>query len=106
MNLKSAFTLIELLVVIAILGILAALLFPALAAAKNHAKRTACLNNLKQINIGIHLYTDDNDNTLPIESNHAPTNFWMNYEQLIKSSVGLNDATSNSAIFVCPADTF
>jgi len=103
---KRAFTLIELLVVIAIIGILAALLFPALSVAKNHAKRTVCLNNIKQISFGIQVYADDHGGTLPLDPNHSPTNFWMNYEQLIKSDVGLNGPISNSALFACPCDSF
>jgi prepilin-type N-terminal cleavage/methylation domain-containing protein len=59
------FTLIELLVVIAIIAVLVALLLPVLAGAKARAKRTACLNNLKQINLGVHLYAGDNGDTLP-----------------------------------------
>jgi len=70
---KRAFTLIELLVVIAIIAILAALLLSSLSAAKGKARQTACLNNLKQINLGVHMYADDHDNVLTLVStNHSP----------------------------------
>lgn len=61
---SGGFTLIELLVVIAIIAILAAILFPVLASAREKARRTACANNLRQIGIAINLYAHDNDGIL------------------------------------------
>ncbi len=60
-----AFTLVELLVVIAIISILAAILFPVFAQAREKARQTACLSNLKQIGTGIMLYKQDYDETFP-----------------------------------------
>jgi len=62
---KKAFTLIELLVVIAIISILAAILFPVFARARENARRASCLSNLKQIGLGAMMYTQDYDERYP-----------------------------------------
>ena len=109
MNPKRAFTLMELLVVIAIIGILAALLFSAIGAAKSKAKRITCANSLSQINIALRMYTDDSADKappIPNQTNAYILNFTA-FKKVMRSYVGLNEtASSRDTIFACPADTF
>jgi prepilin-type N-terminal cleavage/methylation domain-containing protein len=85
---RRGFTLIELLVVIAIISILAAILFPVFARARENARRASCLSNLKQIGLGWMMYTQDYDELTPIY------NSWTkNLQPYVKSG----------QLFVCPS---
>jgi prepilin-type N-terminal cleavage/methylation domain-containing protein/prepilin-type processing-associated H-X9-DG protein len=70
---KSAFTLIELLVVIAIIAILAAILFPVFAQAREKARQTSCLSNMKQVGLGMLMYVQDYDENYPRADYTLPT---------------------------------
>jgi len=109
MNPKRAFTLIELLVVIAIIAVLAALLFPAVSAAKARAQRTVCMNNLRQINLGVRMYSDDSADKAP-SSPHNTNSYILDfagYKKVMKSYVGLTRASSpQDTLFACPVDRF
>jgi prepilin-type N-terminal cleavage/methylation domain-containing protein len=109
---QTGFTLIELLVVIAVIAILAALLLPALSRAKASAQRASCLNNARQIALGIHLYASDNGDTFPaapnITGNSTQTNhFAIFYRRLVDSYVGIpGDPSPRDRVFACPSDIF
>jgi prepilin-type N-terminal cleavage/methylation domain-containing protein/prepilin-type processing-associated H-X9-DG protein len=93
---RSAFTLIELLVVIAIIAILAAILFPVFAQAREKARQSSCLSNLKQMGVALMMYTQDFDETLPPGINNAfsSNRTWMHH---------IAPYTKNRGIFVCPS---
>ena len=97
---KKAFTLIELLVVIAIIAILAAILFPVFARARENARRSSCQSNLKQIGLGIAQYTQDYDETMPTGRENA-----NNWTEARGWAGQLAPYIKSTQIFVCPSDT-
>jgi prepilin-type N-terminal cleavage/methylation domain-containing protein len=107
MHVKRAFTLIELVVTIAIIGMLAALLLPALRRAKEKGGQTSCANNLRQVNLAIRLYADDWLEALPVlpNPNPYPNGVGAYYKQLVKGYLGLRGpAAPSEKVFTCPSD--
>jgi len=101
-GLMKGFTLIELLVVIAIIAILAAILFPVFARARENARRTSCQSNMKQIGLGLLQYTQDYDEKYPL-TNNIPGNYggfdwglWM---------VHIQPYVKSTQLFTCPSSS-
>jgi prepilin-type N-terminal cleavage/methylation domain-containing protein/prepilin-type processing-associated H-X9-DG protein len=97
---SQGFTLIELLVVVAIIILLAAILFPVFARARENARRAGCMSNLKQLGLAVIQYTQDYDEKLPASydgnSPYTTDNLWMGK---------LDPYIKNIYILFCPSDT-
>jgi prepilin-type N-terminal cleavage/methylation domain-containing protein len=114
---RCAFTLVELLAVIAIIAILAAMLLPALARAKEKARSTQCMTNLRQWGLAYQMYADDNDNFLPRRGQGVQPLFqidrpadWFNalpcyfgltsFQQMVMNNT--EPAAHSQSIYICP----
>lgn len=99
-----AFTLVEMLVVVAIIAILAALMLPVMARAKESARATACLSNLHQIGIALQIYVQENNNKLPVmrdaptDPAAAATNTFPMINKVLLVQLG------NTNVLRCPSD--
>jgi prepilin-type N-terminal cleavage/methylation domain-containing protein/prepilin-type processing-associated H-X9-DG protein len=111
---RKGFTLIELLVVIAIIAILAAILFPVFARAREKARQTSCLSNLKQLGLAVHMYAQDYDEKLTFAQTYAPPtrNYYMRWfypddpsatQNLYYWHDSLEPYIKNEQIYLCPS---
>jgi len=109
---KRGFTLIELLVVIAIIGILAAMLFPVFARAREAARRAVCLNNIKQMTLGMLMYLNDYDEMFPSRVTDDPTNAAAGVEASSKAEwanpwqrwfIKVDPYIKDRSVFACPS---
>lgn len=100
----SAFTLIELLVVIAIIAILAALLLPVVVRSQEQGRTTVCLSNLRQIGISVQLYTQDNDNKMPVIYEPAFNGSGVITNADVTINVVLSNYLGNARVLFCPSD--
>lgn len=107
---RRGFTLIELLVVIAIIAILAAILFPVFARAREKARQASCLSNMKQLSLAVIQYMSDNDQRFPLDllnhpnqntGNTLDTDPWGNARYVWRR--GIYPYAKNYQMFVCPS---
>jgi prepilin-type N-terminal cleavage/methylation domain-containing protein len=105
---RPGFTLIELLVVIAIIAILAAMLLPVLAKAKTKGKRTACLNNMRQVGLALQMYDTDSGGKLPNPSANETFDFNSQFApdnplKALRPYIGAKKLDDRTPVYICPS---
>lgn len=100
---RNGFTLIELLVVIAIIAILAAILFPVFAKAREKARQTSCASNMKQLALAFNMYSQDYDETMPVVSSYDVAN-WQNADVVtgVNWARAISTYVKSDKMLVCP----
>ncbi len=105
---RSGFTLIELLVVIAIIALLLSILMPALRKVRILTKRLKCAHNLKQIDLAVHMYLNENGNTYPCAQDPLPAGYWLwmgrGWRLHVEPYLGGNIDANNPSVLFCPED--
>ena len=108
---RSGFTLIELLVVIAIIAILAAVLFPVIAAAKEKGRMATCVNNLKNLTVAFRMYADDNGGKMPSAHAAWQSPGWIGIQGTGDPAMDVRTGSiwrytgRKKAIYCCPTDS-
>lgn len=108
---RRGFTLIELLVVVAIIAILAAILLPVFAQAREQAKKSRCLSNMRQLGFAFMTYAQDNNDKIPSSYNELGTGKWLGATQTANNRLTwdvaiFNYARKSPGLFRCPSDAY
>jgi Tfp pilus assembly protein PilE len=106
-NHRTAFTLVGLLIILAVIGILAAMLLPALAKAKQRAQRIQCVNDLKQCGLADRIWAADNNDKFPmaVSNNLGGTLEWVSDGNAYRHFQIMSNELNTTKVLVCPADT-